>query len=192
MKGVKPIRNPRKVAAIKKMLRGQKNPRDYLLFVIGINTALPIGVLLSLTVGDVLDENGEMREFVETRKQRGKRAARIHLNANARTALADYFDKVPTTDPQTPLFRSTRSERPIDRTRAWRLINDWCKAVGLTRVRYGGNTLRKTWGYMARKVHGVPIKLIQQRLGQASPAATKRYLGITDEEITDVERRVLL
>ena len=189
---VEPIRDPRKVAAIKKMLRGQDNPRDYLLFVIGINTALPITDLLSLTVGDVLDERGEIRHLIEIRKQCARRSARIHLNANVREALAEYFDKIHGTDPQMPLFLSTRSTRPIDRTRAWRLISNWCRAVGLTHTSYGGQTLRKTWGYMACKVHGIPIKLIQAKLGHVSPAATMRYLGIHDEKITDVERRVLL
>jgi len=63
--------------------------------------------------------------------------------------------------------------------------------VGLT-GRYGGHTLRKTWGYMARKYHGIPIELIQEKLGHTTPAVTRRYIGITDDEITDVENRVNL
>jgi len=192
MNRVEPIRDPRKVAAIKKMLRGQDNPRDFLLFVFGINTALRISDLLALTVGDVLDKTGDIAQFVELREKKTNRATRVHLNESVREALKVYFEKSPTTDPQMPLFRSTRSPQPIDRTRAWRMINDWCNAVGLTQAHYGAHTLRKTWGYMARKVYGVPIELIQAKLGHATPSVTKRYLGITDEEVTDVECRVRL
>jgi len=192
MARVEPIRDLGKVSAIKKILREQENPRDYLLFVFGINTTLRIGDLLRLTIGDVLNEKGEIRALTEVPQNRPKRATRIPLNENVCDALAKYFAKVPPKEPGTPLFRSMRSSRPIDRTRAWRLVNDWCTAVSLTKAHYGAQTLRKTWGYMARKVYGIPIDLIQARLGHASPAVTKRYLGITDEKINDVERRVLL
>ena len=192
MNRVEPIRDPRKVAAIKKMLRGEKSLRDYVLFVIGINTALRIGDLLALSVGDVLDREGAVAQFLAIREHKTGRHARVYLNDNVRSALGEYFDREPVTNPDLPLFRSVRSNQPIDRTRAWRLINNWCQAVGLTNARYGAHTLRKTWGYMARKVHGIPIELIQAKLGHATPAVTKRYLGITDEEITDVEKRVLL
>ena len=192
MHRVEPIRDPRKVAAIKKMLRGEKSLRDYALFVVGINTALRISDLLALSVGDVLDEKGDVTEFIEIRERKTRRSARVHLNESARAAILEYFEREPATDPDRALFCSKRSDRPIDRTRAWKLINDWCEAVGLTQSRYGTHTLRKTWGYMARKLHSVPIELIQAKLGHATPAVTKRYLGITDEEITDVERRVVL
>ena len=116
MNRVEPIRDPRKVAAIKKMLRGQDNPRDFLLFVFGINTALRISDLLALTVGDVLDKTSDIAQFVELREKKTNRATRVHLNESVREALKVYFEKSPTTDPQMPLFRSTRSPQPIDRT----------------------------------------------------------------------------
>ena len=73
----------------------------------------------------------------------------------------------------------------------YRLINRWCEDVGLTQGRYGTHTLRKTWGYQARK-QGVSIELIQAKLGHLSPAITCRYIGITDEEIGEIENRVEL
>jgi hypothetical protein len=53
MNFVEPIRDRKKIAQIKNLLRGQKRFRNLLLFVVGINTALrilkPTG-LLCLTV----------------------------------------------------------------------------------------------------------------------------------------------
>jgi integrase len=46
----------KKIGAIRKILRGTDHgQRDEALFVLGINTALRIGDLLALKVGDVLD-----------------------------------------------------------------------------------------------------------------------------------------
>jgi len=53
MRAVEPIRDPRKIDAVKKYLKG-KNIRDYALFVVGINVALRISDLLSLKWEDVL------------------------------------------------------------------------------------------------------------------------------------------
>lgn len=52
---VESIRDPRKINAMKKYLKG-KNIRDYALFVVGVNVALRISDLLDLTWGDVLED----------------------------------------------------------------------------------------------------------------------------------------
>jgi len=192
MEQVEPIRDPRKVDAIKKILREQDHPRDYLLFVMGLNTALRIGDLLSLRVGDVLDKQEKIVEFIHVREQKTRKAKRIKLNQTVHEALRFYFANIPATNLDTPLFPSMRSERPLDRTQVWRLINEWCWTVGLTQGHYGAHTLRKTWGYMARRYHGIPIELIQAKLGHATPAVTRRYIGITDDEIENVENHVNL
>jgi site-specific recombinase XerD len=56
-----------------------------------------------------------------------------------------------------------------------------CAAVGLT-GNYGTHSLRKTWGYHAR-LSGVPLELIMHKLNHANVSVTKRYLGITDDEL---------
>ena len=192
MEQVEPIRDPRKVAAIKKILRDQDHPRNYLLFVMGLNTALRIGDLLSLRVGDVLDKQEKIVEFIHVREQKTGKAKRIKLNQSVQEALRFYFARIPALNSGSPLFPSLRSGRPLDRTQVWRLINKWCWAVGLTQGRYGAHTLRKTWGYMARRYHGIPIELIQAKLGHTTPAVTRRYIGITDDEIENVENHVNL
>lgn len=88
------------------------------------------------------------------------------------------------------LFKSLRSDMALDRVRANFLVNKWCRMVGL-RGRFGTHSLRKTWGYRARKL-GIPIGQIMEKLGHSNPAVTKRYIGITQEEVNDVEDRVCL
>lgn len=61
MNFVEPIRDPKKIAQIKNLLRGQGRYRDLLLFVVGINTALRISDILPLTTGDFLNEQGKVK-----------------------------------------------------------------------------------------------------------------------------------
>jgi site-specific recombinase XerD len=51
--------------------------------------------------------------------------------------------------------------------------------------------LRKTWGYHAR-LQGVDLALILYKHNHASIAYTKRYLGITDDELQAVVERLNL
>ena len=72
------------------------------------------------------------------------------------------------------------------------LIKKWIEAVGLDPASYGTHTLRKTWGYHARKNFGIPIELISEKLDHSSNAVTKRYIGISQEEINNIEKKVCL
>lgn len=187
---VEPIREAGKIRAIKDMLRGGKYPRDYLLFVLGINVALRISDLLDLKVGDVRDGDGDIVESLYITESKTKKPRKIRLNRAAKEALEYYFGKVGARDGKRFLFESLRSELKLDRIRANDLIHKWCEAVGL-KGKFGTHSLRKTWGYRARKA-GVEISLIQEKLGHSNPAVTRRYIGITQEEVNDVEDRVCL
>lgn len=192
MKIVEPIRNPKKVAQIKSILKGQDDPRNYLLFSLGINFALRIQDLLRLRVRDVRNEDNTIKDFLFVRESKRGRQRRIKINAGAREALEYYFGRVKAAADDYLFPNSRNGNRPLSRVQAYRLINQWVEAVGLTEGRYGTHSLRKTWGYQARKHHGVPIELIMEKLGHESPAVTKRYIGITDDEIEDVEDEVVL
>ena len=188
---VEPIREPKKILAIKRYLREEENPRNYLLFVAGINLALRIGDLLSLKVRDILDRKGNIKEFIHLKEQKTKRQVKIKLNSAVKEALNYFLDKARITDPEQYLFKSERGNRPLDRVRAWALIQKWTKEVGLEGERYGTHTLRKTWGYQARK-QGVSIEKINEKLGHKSVIVTKRYIGISQEEINRLEEEICI
>jgi len=65
-----------------------------------------------------------------------------------------------------------------------------CHDVGL-KGNYGSHGLRKTWGYQTRML-GVDLALIMHKLNHEKIAYTKRYLGITDDELQAVVQRLNL
>jgi site-specific recombinase XerD len=192
---VEPIRDRKKIAQIKNQLRGEKRYRDLLLFTVGINSALRVSDLVKLQIGDFIDEDGEIRERFWLREaKRGKRHEVI-INKSIRDALEEYRTAYPTLegDSENFVFFSTRTRdytKPITRQMAWYMVSNICKAVGL-KGNYGTHTLRKTWGYHAR-MNGVELALIMHKLNHNNLSYTKRYLGITDDELAEVVNKLNL
>lgn len=190
---VEPIRDLNKIQAIKRNLRKKKNPRDLLLFIAGINFALRIGDLLRIRVKDVIDDKGEIREFFYIREQKTNRERKIIINNGVKEALERYFDKSGVYEEGRYLFTSAKSKenRPLTRAMAWKLVNRWCREVGI-KQRIGTHTLRKTFGYMARTRGAVPIEVIQGILGHKSIKVTTRYIGVSDLELEKASKSFVL
>lgn len=195
MNTVEPIRDRKKLAQIKNLLRGEKRFRDLLFFSVGINSALRVSDLLKLRISDFIDETGDIRERFWIREEKRNKRNEIIINTSITEAIAEYTAAY--TDIQNDVnnyvFFSTRTHdytKPITREQAWHVVSDICKAVGL-RGNYGTHTLRKTWGYHAR-MNGVELSLIMHKLNHNNLSYTKRYLGITDDELEAVVRRLNL
>jgi site-specific recombinase XerD len=195
MNFVEPIRSRKKLEQIKNQLKGAGRYRDLLLFVVGINTALRVSDLLTLRVGDFFEADGTLRErFWIHEQKRGKRREVI-INESMGEALELYWAayEAAVDRPEHALFFNTRTHdytRAIDRRQVWQIITTLCQEAGL-KGNYGTHSLRKTWGYHAR-LNGVDLVLIMHQLNHNDLAYTKRYLGITDEELEAVVRRLNL
>lgn len=192
MKFVEPIRDRKKIAQIKNQLRGQGRYRDLLLFVVGINTALRISDLLQFQVGQFVDDTGEIKKRFWIKEQKRGKRHEITINQSIREALIEYLDAYPYVlkNSTNYLFFNPKTQQPIKRGQAWKFITAICKQVGL-RGNFGTHSLRKTWGYHAR-IQGVDLALIMYKLNHNSIAYTKRYLGITDDELQAIAQRLNL
>ena len=195
MNFVEPIRDRKKIAQIKNLLRGQKRFRDLLLFVMGINTALRISDLLQLQISHFLDEQGRInRRFWIKERKRGKHQE-VVINTSIREALDEYlaaFPDIGNDRNNFVFFNSTTNDYslPIKRGQAWKFITLICREASLS-GNFGTHSLRKTWGYHAR-MQGVDLALIMHKFNHESIAYTKRYLGITDDELEAVAHRLNL
>lgn len=174
MEFVEPIREIESINQIRSLLK-QKSQRDYVLFVLGINTGLRISDLLNLTVDDVWDGK-RVREFLTLSNNPEGKA--IFLNNNVRHALCAYVgDSDLGSD--SFLFRTKKHNKPITRQQAYRIINQAARSVGI-QGKVGTHTIRKTFGYHAYS-KGIAVSIIQGIFGHASPSETLRYLGIDKE-----------
>ena len=127
-------------------------------------------------------------------KKRGKRQE-IVINNSIREAFEEFLAAYPriSENPENSVFFNTKLydySRAINRGQAWKTITSICKSIGLS-GNYGTHSLRKTWGYHAR-MSGVDLELIMHKLNHESVVYTKRYLGITDDELEKVVKRLNL
>jgi integrase len=195
MNFVEPIRDRKKIAQIKNLLRGEGRFRDLLLFTVGINTALRVSDLLRLQIDHFIDDRQNLKHRFQIKEQKRGKRHEVFINASIRDIFKEYLEAYPNiaSNPQHFLFFNTKTndfDEAIGRGRAWKFITAICKQVGL-RGNFGTHSLRKTWGYHAR-LQGVDLALIMYKLNHASIAYTKRYLGITDDELQAVVERLNL
>jgi integrase len=175
---VDPIRDVAKIAEMKEVLRAKR--RDELLFIMGINTALRIGDLLSLTVGDVFDESGRISRAIKLKEHKTGKSKRFPVNEAIKNALVNYFDERSSYDLAEPLFLSKKG-RALSRSQAWRILKTAGESVGLDNI--GTHSLRKTFGYHVYKNSNGNIGLVQKLLNHSVSRVTLSYIGIDREEM---------
>lgn len=185
METVEPIRSREKIIQIKARLKGERNPRNYLLFTLGLNLGARISDILNLKIKDVTKSNS----YIWIREGKTNKEKKFTINKAAREALDYYMRKEKPFDPEQYLFISKKGNR-LDRNRVWYLVKKWCEDVGIEE-KIGANSLRKSFGYHALR-QGISIELIQAKFNHSSPSVTRRYIGISQEEVERVEDSVCL
>ena len=95
MNFVEPIRDRKKIAQIKNLLRGQGRFRDLLLFTVGVNTALRISDLLQLKIGQFLDDRGRYKHRFWIHEQKRNKRHEVVINQSIREVLEAYLEAYP-------------------------------------------------------------------------------------------------
>lgn len=174
IKDVQPIRSKEKLEDMKWSLKKWCGERDYILFLIGINTGLRVSDLLKLKVKDI-----KRKKKIVIQEGKTKKARAINLS-NIYEEIQTY---IKTLEESEWLFPSRKGNNPITPTQAYRQLN---KAAAMVDIEegIGTHTMRKTFGYWFYKQTKDVAKL-QQILNHSHPEITKTYIGITQEEIED-------
>ena len=174
IKDVEPIRDLQTLEDMKWSLKNWCGERDYILFLLGINTGLRISDLLKLRIKDI---KGKKKIVIKEGKTDKPRT--LHLE-NIYKELNDYIKTLEGTE---WLFPSRKGDKPISRVQAYRQLNKASEMIDITEG-IGTHTMRKTFGYWYYKQTKDVVKL-QLIFNHAHPNITLRYIGITDEEIED-------
>jgi len=178
MEYVEALRDIKEINAIKKVLK-KHSERDYVLFVIGINTGLKITEMLSLKVEDLIDDKHEVKSFLQIPQKDGLPMKEVYVNEQVRKAVRHFVkeQELLSTD---YLFASAKTKLPISRQQAYRIVHDAAKEVGIE-GKIGTNSMRKTFGFHAYK-RGVAISLLQKFFHHSTRSETLKYIGIDKEE----------
>ncbi|MFJ7977929.1 site-specific integrase [Peribacillus sp. NPDC096379] len=173
-KNVQPLRTAKEIEDMKWALRRYGSERDYFLFVFGINTGLRVSDIVPLTVGDVRDKS-----HVMIREKKTNKSKRFMLPVKLREEIEDYTAHM---SDEEYLFPSRKGNGPITPTQAYRALVKAGDVLGRDDI--GTHTMRKTFGYAYYR-RTKDLAFLQNIFNHSAPSITKRYIGITQEEIDE-------
>jgi len=183
MKMVYPLRERKQIEIVKSYLKS-KSIRNYLMFQIGISSALRISDILALQVKHIWNHK-KPAEYIEVNERKTGKYKRFLITPNLAKAIKEFASANDMSDPGSYLFRSREGEnKPITRQQAHRILDHACDMCGIS-DKFGSHGLRKTWGYFAFK-QGISLDYISIALNHRSIAETKRYLGLLQEDLDDI------
>lgn len=178
---VDPFREEGHIKAIKRLLHSK--PRDLLLFVMGINNGLRAGDLLKIRVGQV--RNLKVGETVRLIESKTGKANILMMNRSTYKALARYLEAAQPGEADF-LFKSNKGHnQALTVSTVNQMVKAWARALNIP-GKYGGHSLRKTFGYIQRVKYGVGWEVLAKRFNHSTPAVTMRYLGVSDEEVSEI------
>ncbi len=188
MNYVEPIRDLKKLAKMKKLLKKENKIKEFTLFEIGLKTGLPISDILNLrwiNLFDEIEENPTIRKFVTITEKKTGKTKKFRFSKNVQESIIRLLEK---DNPQITdfLFRSESNNVageniPWTRQYVWQFLNDYGYRSGI-KEKIGTHTLRKTFGYHAYK-NGVDLSLLMKIFNHSSQAVTLRYIGITQDQL---------
>ncbi|TKH16434.1 integrase [Bacillus wiedmannii] len=174
-----PIPNEKQLKAITNILL-QSSKRDGLLFVLALNSGLKVSEILQLQVGDVLDEDKNIRPSILFYNEKVKTHKWFTVNEKLQYAINDYMKERKVWKRNEPLLKSQKGTKSITRQHAWHILNTAAIKVGLEGI--SSHTLIKIWGYSVYK-SGVDIAFLQHFFGHSTPSTTFKYIDIIKKRL---------
>ena len=180
---VKPIRDKKIIQRVKDAMRAVGDYKFLALFVLGINTGLRISDLLRLRWEDIFSKGKFHSRIILVEQKTGKRQE-IPLGKTVVDVLKEYKAH---TKAEGYLFPTEKNPKigELDRAMTYqyvhRRLNYYIRErAGFTEA-VGCHTLRKTFGYQAY-LAGWDLYRIQECLNHSSPAITRRYIDLSQDD----------
>ncbi|WP_432707012.1 tyrosine-type recombinase/integrase [Gottfriedia acidiceleris] len=175
---VQPIRTIEDIDSMKWALKRHASERDYMLFLLGINTGLRVSDILKLKTADIVKLKGKKRKELTIQEGKTKKKRVVNL-----MSIYEELYAYAVQNASEWLFPSRKGDKSISEIQAYRQLVKAGEFAGLEAI--GTHTMRKTFGYhLYKKTKDVAI--LQDILNHSTPAITLRYIGINKDEKDNV------
>lgn len=189
---VHPITDKNKINEMARILRSSKNQgeRNYVMFIIGINTGLRISDFLDMKVGQfreicekgyiiLIPKKTDKRRIDENGNIVGNyKKVKIDVTENVINVINNY---IADREDREFMFPSRKGGTPISRQAAWNILDKAAKEAGI-KENIGCHSLRKTFGYWHYQQNH-DIRILMEIFQHSSEEVTLRYIGVTEETI---------
>ncbi len=166
-----PLKNKKDIQVVEKYLK-ERNKRDYVIWVLGLNSGLRVSDIVALNVSDVVAKT----HITIIEKKTGKRKS-FYINDKLKRVLKDFTKGRELNE---PLFLGKQGKR-LDRSQVYRFIVKACRENGIT-AHVSTHTLRRSFGYHHYQKFKDPI-ILQKIFNHSSQRITLMYIFVEQDEI---------
>ncbi len=166
-----PIKSKKDIKSIEQYLK-KRNERDYVIWVLGLNSGLRVSDIIGLNVSDVVDKTHIT--IIEKKTQKLKS---FYINNKLKKVLNSYTKG---RNLDEPLFLGKQGRR-LDRKQVYRFLIEACNYIGV-KAKVSTHTLRRTFGYHHYQQYKDAV-ILQKIFNHSSQRITLMYIGVTQDEI---------
>ena len=163
-------------------------PRNWLMFRVGMITALPSKAFCAIKRNEIYREDGQPNNYISSVYLQTHYPNNIYVKP-LRKDLERYQEWLHNKGFKTPwLFPvSNHPQKHVDSQSFYITLKRASKAVGLPYV--GISSLKKTFGYLAyKKTHDMIY--VMRMLRQQSPTMTLRYIDIPADDPNEITKKI--
>lgn len=164
--------------------------RNKMLFLVGINLGIRASDLCGLRYSFFMNNNGTFKDFYALQPKKTKKTGKyvkLYFNQTVKKAITDYIEEYPIEDMNEYMFKSRKGNGSITERSLWKIIVDVTDDAKLE-SNYGSHSLRKTFGYWVwhnAEDKNKALVTLQVIFNHTSTATTAKYIGLTDNEVSD-------
>lgn len=166
-----PIKSRKDIAKIEQYLK-KHNMRDYVIWVLGMNSGLRVSDIVGLNVADVTGKT-----HISIIEKKTKKPKTFYINDKLKKVLKEYTKGKELNE---PLFKGKQGKR-LNRSQVYRFIVRACKDNGI-QAHVSTHTLRRSFGYHHYQQFKDAI-VLQKIFNHSSQKITLMYIGVDQDEI---------
>lgn len=179
------------IQAIFKHIDGTNSERNEMLLIVGIGMALRASELVGLQVGDVYDgENAKSYVTIRACTAKFNKERIIRIGDDIQSAIVDFIawkvDKRESISPSAPLFVSQKGGH-LTRQALFEIVK---RIFRKAKIDQSPHCLRKTGGTIYYIESEYDLIATQQFLGHSDPSTTRKYIGLTTNQVVEYAERL--